>query len=533
MRIPIMNLDQVGILPDIEPYNLPLTAWSSGKNVRFSEGHVEKARGYQTLLTPLADVDFALPVETTSGYYVLYAGGSAIHGVKETNHYDLTRLSGNFSVVAGNNWTGGSLNGVAVLNHPDEVPQAWLSPGPGVSVQDLPNWPATWRAKSVRPFLYYLVALGITESGAENPYRVAWSHVADPGTVPSSWDISDATKDAGDYVLADTDGALVDQLPLGPANIIYKSDSAYAMRHVGGIDIFGFAPVKKADGLLMPNGFCELDYNGKRHVVFGANDVYLHDGLNSESILRKRIRNWLFRNLDSTSYRNSFIAHDLSTDEILICIPTHGQTRPNVAIVWDYVQDSVSIKDLPSVSFMFAGRAVPDFVSADANSWASATNSWRTETGRWGSKRYSAVNRRLIMFGKNSAGDNKAYLPGDNSTFDGAAVTSVLERVGLNVLGQDLNGKPIYDSDTIKIVTEVWPRFSAPAGTTMHIYVGAQMQQQAPITWTGPFEFVAGRDEKVNPYISGKIISIRFEITSSAHWRLSGYDLEIVSGGKY
>lgn len=531
MRIPIMNLDQQGILPDLNPHDLPLTAWSNGRNVRFINGRVEKALGYEVLQTPQIDADFALPVETANGYFWLYAGGGNIYAVKDLAHANITRSSPSYGGFVGNRWTGGVLNGVAILNQFEEPPQAWIGPDLTTKLQNLPNWPSNWRARSVRPFLNYLVALGVKEGANDNPYRVVWSHPADPGTVPVSWDITDPTRDCGDAMLADTDGDLVDQGMLRTVNIIYKTDSAYAMRHVGGVDIMGILPVKKADGLLMPNGFCDLEHRGFWHVVFGANDIYRHDGLNSESVFRKKIRDWIYRNIDSSYYKNSFISHNAETNEIYVCIPQRGKQHPNVAVVWNYADDSFTIKDLPEVSCMAVGRAVPDFLAVAADSWANASGTWATAKRPWGSSSYSSVTKRLVMFTQGAG--RKAYLQDQGSTFSGAAVKSVLERIGLSVLGQDAQGKPIYDSDTIKIVTEVWPRFVAPKGTVLNVFVGSQMTQDDPIKWSPPFPFIAGSSQKVNPYVSGRIISMRFEIETNVHWSLSGYDLDIVSGGKY
>jgi hypothetical protein len=42
-KIPIRNLGQYGVVPDINPYNLPLNAFSAALNVRFDEGKVRRS----------------------------------------------------------------------------------------------------------------------------------------------------------------------------------------------------------------------------------------------------------------------------------------------------------------------------------------------------------------------------------------------------------------------------------------------------------------------------------------------------------
>ena len=56
------------------------------------------------------------------------------------------------------------------------------------------------------------------------PSRVFWSQPAEPDALPSTFDATDDTADAGWVDLADTAGDVVDCLPLGDVNIIYKED---------------------------------------------------------------------------------------------------------------------------------------------------------------------------------------------------------------------------------------------------------------------------------------------------------------------
>lgn len=530
MRIPIMNVDQVGVIADVNPHDLPLNAWSGGKNVRFHEGKAEKIKGYENLITPTVAPYFLLPVDAPGGYFWIYAGSQKAYVVQEQTHTELTRASGDYGTTPGNNWTGGLLNGLAVLNNGVDKPQAWTSPNVLTKLVDLPNWPATWVAKSLRPFKYYLVALGISEGGVLNPHRLAWSHVTDPGSLPSSWNIADPTKDAGDYILADTEGALIDQCTLGDFNMLYKTDAAYLMRHIGGVDIMAFKRVSNSDGILGKNCACELSSkSGPKNLVFGPSDIYLTNGQGVEPILRSRMRNWLYRVIDSENAKNSFVVHNSDTKEVYVCFPESGQAYPSLALVWNYLHDTTTVKDLPRVSCAALGKAVPDFKEIGTDSWANATGTWADDTGSWGGSEYSPITNRLLM---GSALNTKVYLQDNTSSFAGTAVKSTLERIGLNVLGKDPSGKPIFDTDSMKTVTEVWPRINAPKGMVFNIYVGKQDSQHDPVEWKGPYPLTIGQKKKVNPYITGRIISVRFEVTTKEHWSMSGYDLEIIPGGR-
>lgn len=534
MRLPIVGLDSIGILSDANPHDLPVNAWSSGKNVVFVEGRIEKAKGYQVAFTPEHDAYWLHPVRSPDGYYWLLAGDTAVYNQNGGVLTNITRDEVGPYSADGQMWTGGSLNGVPVLNNPNDEPQMWLPATQDTLLTALQNWPSEWRAQSLRPFLNYLVALGTNKGGDPNPFRVNWSHVADPGQVPSSWDITDPTKDAGEVVLADSDGSLVDQCPLGRLNILYKTDKVYAMQHIGGIDIFAFPPILTPGlGLLVPNGVVAFNNaNGQEnHFVFGPNDVYVHNGQTSQQLLRKRMRKWLYNNIDPTYYVRSYVVHNIDQNEIWLCFPETGSTLPNLALVWHYKDNTTTIRELPDAAFMQVGRVVELQGAVASDTWDNAVGTWDTDNAPWGYGAYSAVGSRLLMVTHGT--ERNGYVQDTGTQFHDEPIHAYVERIGLSVLGKDWQGRPIYDSDVVKIVTEVWPRVKADVGTVMYISLGTQMTENDPIEWTEPMPFVVGTDEKVNPYVSGKILSIRFEVTSSTHWQLSGYDMEIKPGGSY
>ena len=47
--LPIKNLGAIGIITDIEPYELPLNAWSMGSNVHFHAGAVMRSDIFRTV----------------------------------------------------------------------------------------------------------------------------------------------------------------------------------------------------------------------------------------------------------------------------------------------------------------------------------------------------------------------------------------------------------------------------------------------------------------------------------------------------
>lgn len=528
MRIPMTGLDTIGVISDVNPHSLPNEAWSRGRNVRFANGQIEKVSGHQGLVTPEVAPYTLMPLNTTDGYYWIYAGQNHAYAWRGNTHRLVTRAAGQYAAQP-NTWTGGVLNGVAILNNPNDIPQAWVNVGS--ALENLPNWDTNWKCRSLRPFKYYLVALGVKEGPNDNPYRVLWSHAADPGTVPSSWDITDPTKDAGDYILAETEGHLVDQLSLRGTNIIYKTDSVYVMQHIGGMAIMGFRLLfEGSGGLLMPNGVRHFNHNGDYHLVFGPHQIYAHDGASMQPVLKNKMNNWLYNNLDSEYAERSFIMHKPGEHELHVCFPETGSQWPNLAVVWNYLENKTTVKDMPETSCSGIGKMASIEDLGHDDTWGNEdSQTWDSDQATWGGDPYtSVVSQTILAFPEVP----KIALDGVGTTFDGIGFKSIVERVGLAVLGQDAKGRPIYESDMLKLVTEIWPRIKGDDGTKIDIYIGAQDKEQDPVTWEGPLQFVVGQDEKVDCYTQGKILSIRFETETQSHWELAGYDLEVIGIGK-
>ena len=152
---------------------------------------------------------------------------------------DLNLTDDNYTGDADDLWHGGILGGIPIINNGINIPQVWNPPSVSTRLIDLPNWPSDTVAKVVKPFLNYLIALNITESGTDKPHMYWWSHSADPGTIPNSWDHTDATKDAGRAELTDVNaGILQDGEALGNLFIMYKDSATHALQFVGGTFIW-------------------------------------------------------------------------------------------------------------------------------------------------------------------------------------------------------------------------------------------------------------------------------------------------------
>ena len=84
--IPVDNVGQVGIVKDINPWQLPPNVWSDGNNVRAEHGAILKSPGYSEVMSPCPIVPLYITnLNTAADNYWIVAGTSEIHVFKESD----------------------------------------------------------------------------------------------------------------------------------------------------------------------------------------------------------------------------------------------------------------------------------------------------------------------------------------------------------------------------------------------------------------------------------------------------------------
>ncbi len=509
--VPVDNIGAIGVARDQYSHELPPNAWSRSVNCRFKDGYAAKFGGHGAIYgTPSVTPYFVQPLSTASGRFWIYASGTKLYSVTGTTHTDRTRSSGgDYSAVAGT-WSGGVLGGIAVVNNPADIPQFWN--GSAATFANLTAWDSNWRCKVMRPFKNFLVAANITKSGTAYPHMVKWSTAAVPGSVPASWNEADPTVDAGEFDLADDQSRIVDALGLGDQFIVYKEGAFYAMQYIGPPYIFRQQRLVSGQiGALSLN--CAVEFPGG-HAVLGQGDLVYHSGGSPTSIVDSKMRRYLFNNIDSTNYQLSFMAHNFLRGEVWCCYPTVGASSCNQALVWNYKDNTLAVRDLPDI--LHANSGAIDFTAA--TSWDAQIGDWDDATTAWNQAEFTQSAQRLVMA---SATNTKLYLAEYTETFDGTPMQAYVEREGLDF------GDPM----SVKTMTQVRPLIEAKAGTIIQIVTGGAMDLQAGTTWNAPVNFTVGTDQKIDTFATGRYLAIRIIASNSVQWRLKRYDMtyEVVS----
>lgn len=516
--VPAPKVGEFGINQDSQAQELPINAWSNGANVRFRDGALERMKGEQKVFdTPLVTPYWLQPYYTATNQYWIHAGLAKVYADNYTAGAPVrTDITPTVAPTGGvdDRWTGGVLNGVLVMNNGKDVPWYWDMSGGVNKLVPLPGWDATWRAKSIRPFKNVLVAVGITKAGVSFPHLVFWSNVAQPGAVPTSWDVTDLTKLAGNLDLAEDPGLMVDQLVMGDVNVLYKQNSMYSMRATGGTDVFRFQRLPGKSGMLSIGGVTDTPVG---HVVLTNGDVILHSGQGTQSIINSVLRKTLFRNIDSTNRARSFLTTNPGTSEVWVCFPELGKAACTKAYVWNWIDKTWTIRTLDNTTYGAAGQ----LASAATQAWSAQNYAWDDATFAWDEDELSPAQERLLL-----CSTTPLITAADvTGTRNGAAYTSYAERVGIAM------GNPTK----VKLARGLWIQVEAAQGTRLQFELGGAMNTEKAVTWGTPFTYTVGQtaDNKVNRFASGRFLALRVTSLDNQPWRITSFGWDIEGRGTY
>ena len=512
--VKVGQVGAIGVNRDLSAHELPHNAWTDASNVRFLDGYCHQFYGHgQVYGTPSATPQHVLHVTISGARYWIYATAAKTYCTTITGgavvETDITHATPRTGVV--NQWTSTALSGIPILNVGDtsKVPMSWDLNTANKFV-DLANWPAGYYCKALRAYKNSLVALNVTIAGTNYPYMVLWSHPADPGAVPASWDTTDATKDAGKLDLAEGGDIIVDGMQLRDSFIIYKERSVWRMDYTGGPYVYRFSKVLGTSGALNRNCIVEID---GQHLVLTGSDVVVHDGQQAQSVLDKETRRYLFANIDTTNSGLAFVSKNPHFNEVFVCYPSIGATSCDKAMVWNFKDNTVSFRTLPNVNHMAYGP-VDNTLSG---TWAADAAPWASDLSSWDGPDYVPATARAIM----ASADTKLFMLDSSAAFDGSLPVAYIERRGLS----------FDDPESMKLVKGIRARIVGETGATVLVYVGSSTDPYADPTYSTAMTHTIGSTIQCDCFVTGRYISIKFATGTAYTWRLDSYDINVDKAG--
>lgn len=527
--VSINSIGTSGLNTDQTPWELPEAFITSGNNFRVQNGSLLSNGGHSTWISNSAFVNagFILPLSGQFANVFLIATTHGVYSFDGANFTSILTISPAIYDVRG--WSGGMMGGIPVLNHPQIGPYYWIpSTSAPPQMQPLPfsqtqDWNAVDKYGMVlRAHKNFLFMLYMTEmqSGTwiEMPDTYRWSHPADINSIPPTWDETDPNFLAGMAALGDDSGKILDGLSLRDSFVIYSEKAINILEPSGDEFVWTRRQLTTTAGILARD--CVVEVNGL-HYFLTNGDAYVFDGNKPVSIMQGKVRKHLQSNLSHQHYDSSFVVVNLNYKEIWFCVPVQGSESPNLAYLYNWVDESWAIRDLPdNLTFGAFGQKTGGIISWAVLQAMSPQPTWGTYQPTWGASTSSPFDGTVIV-----SSETGALLDVDIS---GSALAGTDASTYPNTQVQRSN----YTLDGIIGVTsidQVYPKIqgSMPVKFTF----GSQDYPDSPIRWKPSIVFDPSSQRRINVRTTGALHAWKVESINGGQFALSGMDIVYAPSG--
>lgn len=547
MVIPVRDLGQMGIIKDIEPWDVPMTAWTGGRNVRFANGKALRSQVFREVLsadiptstgTALLDASGITAFRPSEGQDLVFLADSTGRIAQRLDNSALVDVSGSDwkANTAPTQYTSCVLSDVLYLNRESHAPRYW---GPSsTSFAQLPNWDADWRCNIFRAYQDFLVAFAVEKSGTYFGQMVKWSDATLAGTYPDTWDATLASGLQGENELAEMSSEIVDANNLRNSMIIYGQRETWLMQFTGDATYpFTFSKIFGEVGAIGRN--CSVEVNGK-HYVFGTTDLWVHDGTSWQSIANQRVRDFVFGSANQNLTDRYFVSHDPTTrtvrfhyvsgdQDVTFLSPSLGC---NKVAAYCYESNTWGFEEVPCVT----GEVISNLDNAEMWDTAPAAQTWSSIGGTWLSEQ-DTFKPLVLVAGNTLPGflthprlyvldpmDKNSRVPLIASAE--ANTAAFVERVGIDL---DVAGLPLAN---FKLCRNVDPLAFIYRNVPVTFQVGAaEVPQELPLY--GAIQlFNPNTQYRINTRAAGRYLSIRMGVEALADFEVSGFDLDVISQGR-
>jgi hypothetical protein len=260
------------------------------------------------------------------------------------------------------------------------------------------------------------------------------------------------------------------------------------------------------------NKNCIVEIDGQ-HFVLTNNDVVVHDGNQAQSVLDKQTRRFLFQNIDSDLIGLCFVFKNPYLNECFVCYPELGEASCTRAMVWNWVDKTVSFREIPALNHANFGP----LDSSLSQAFDADTEPFDSDITSFNQGDFTPDFSRVVM----ASGDVKLYQLDSSSTFNGVLPVAFLERRGLH-----------FDApEAVKLCRGVRPRISGIG--VVDVQIGWSNDPYESPTYGAAVPFVIGTTVTVDSLSSGRYMAIKFSSGTSYAWRLDGYQLDIQTQGAW
>jgi hypothetical protein len=526
--MPIANfrsMGQAGVVSDIAPWDLPENAISDGRNFRVSAGKLQ-ASGGSELASKLNDAGEEL------GHIdqILREGGDGewvVCGERSIMSYYGNAFNSLYSGtdVQPIDWSTAKVGTAIFFNHPELHPKYWDITAEQ-TCKDLPWSPgqtwddAGWQCGAIASHKNFLFGLGMVEDGPDGPVyyrdRVHWSHPVEPNGIPYTWEpANDADKSSlAGYVTLGRGGPIVGAESMRDSFVIYSEDAISILDYTGDALMWRRRTVSQNAGLIGRNALVEVR---GQHFFMAFDDIMMFDGNTAVSLLHNRMRKKYASAIDTQNLKNAFAVHNKVFAELWFCFPEKGNEHANCAYVYNYRDNTWSIRDL-SLEHRFRhghfGRVIGnDAIWGDPGVEGSIETKWNEERSTWRLGAQQPFGG--VMLGV--SGPNVYNI--DTPTPD-EDVDTFIERTHMPIAGHDI----------CTSATRIYPLLEG--SSEVQVSLGSHQSAGDGVRWAQPAVFNPITDRKLDIRTTGELHAYRIDGKARGNWNVTGFDLEFAPAGK-
>lgn len=531
--VPVRGVGEIGVITDLSPQDLPDKAWTDAKNVRFSEGALSRYSVFKKInnsyvysKTPIGLLDGGGSVG--DGYLVTVFSDGTMQELFNGTATDVTPPGTlNTSLLQ---ITTSNLGDITYVNRYSDVPIYRHTPSDG-DFTPVPGWDSNDRCKALRSFKDFLIAISVTKASGVYPGMVKWSDATQVGAPPSNWNVTLTSSLAGETVMNDLRGTLVDGASLADVFIVFGDEQTYRMEYIGEPFIFRFTKIFDDQGLMSQN--CAVSVDAKQY-VFGNTDIFVHDGMTRASICDGVVRDRIYSEINFAERYRCFAYHDKQFSEIAFCYPSVGSDSPwssstnpgcNKAAVFNYKFNTWTFVDLPNLTAACESSQTSVATWADVPTWDTFDSTWNAFDGRrpkslitasCGDTETSKVGRPYFL---DALGDGRLSNPVDlDLVWPAFAEVTYMD---LDSLGVEIQGR--------KMVRKIVPQFKTlDVDHEIKLTVGQSRNLNTAVVWGPQLSMKPWTDDKYDTRINGQYLSLRLDIPVGVSVTFSGYDAELI-----
>ncbi len=492
---------------EISETSIIVKPWVADTKVEVLQGLVNKIEGVGSTMSNLVEA----VVTQDSSEPVLVITRTAATDVEASSPVNLNLTSKDSNrYTPTTEWFVTELSNVLVFSCLSNNPQYQAPYGYGFN--DLPDWKDTWQTPRIRAYKNFLLCMSTVEDGLEYLQRIRWSDIAYPNEPPRSWDDTSLTNSAGFNDLSEARGKIIDGLPLGDSFVIYTEEEVYLMDYVGGSSIFRFRKADFAFNILAPE--CAVSVQGG-HVVMTKDDIVFHRGVQPQSIAAMKIRDKLFSDIGKENYNKVKMVYVAPENEVWICYPDRNsqnlELKTRVA-AYNFSNGTWTFREIPPAYDLHygvlpsTGEQVVDDIDIIVDDYDKLVDGVGKDF------------RDSTLFASTSRQNNFMVLD-ENGLPAGESQIAFLEK---SYMDFDEQGLP---SESIKYLTNIYPQISGVG--RVYIKVGSSVTPNSRIDWSEPQIFTVDEDYKVDFTLTGRYLSVRFEILDDSDIEISGYDMDV------